>query len=86
MPLIVEVMNFFIRWKAFSWVERIGVEMKEVTYSVKVFPPVEASQDGLSAVILTLCLGLRNRGGEPSHYFLYFFGIGSGFLFRRHLC
>ena len=53
-------MNFLIRWKAFGRVEGIGVEMKKVTYGVKIFPAVEASQDGLSAVILTLCLGLRN--------------------------
>ena len=65
MPLIVEVMNFLIRWKAFGRVEGIGVEMKKVTYSVKIFPAVQASQNGLPTVIFTLCLGLRNRGGEP---------------------
>ena len=85
MPLIVEVMNFLIRWKAFGRVEGIGVEMKKVTYSVQIFPAVQASQNGLSAVIFTLCLGLRNRGGEPGNDLLYFSGVGSGFLFRRHL-
>ena len=85
MPLIVEVMNFFIRWKAFGWVEGIGVEMKKVTYSVQIFPAVQASQDGLPTFIFTLCLGLCNRGGEPSHDFLYFSGVGSGFLLGRHL-
>ena len=52
---------------------------------MQVFPAVQASQDGLSTVILTLCLGLRNRSGEPSHDFLYFSGVGSGLLLGRHL-
>ena len=61
MTLIVQVMNFLIRWKAFSGVEGIGIEMKKVTYGVKIFPAVEASQDGLTIVTRPLALGLRNR-------------------------
>ena len=43
MTLVVEVMNFVFRWKAFGRVEGISVEIKKVAYGMKLFPSVQAS-------------------------------------------